>query len=95
MIKKILTSEGIAERSLHESFITMLDASITWTKKWSVEYILSYWYEVAFDRKEVSFDESTIDKIRTALLIKGGIKKPILKNTKQIKKIKQSIKFEE
>ena len=95
MIKKSLTSDGIVRRSLHSSFITMLSASIMWPRKWASKSILTYYWKSVFEEEEVEFNENTIDKIRMALLIKGGVKNPILKDTKQIKKIKQSIKFEE
>ena len=98
MIKKTLTNETLQRLALHESFLTMLFASVKWGEKWDVSDILIYWWGVAFPHRELTeedLNDNTIDSIRYALLMRGGIEHPILKETKRTQLIKQSIIFSE
>ena len=96
MIKKNLTNEAIQRISLHESFLTMIVASIRWEEKWDISDILTYWWGIAFPHRQMieeDLNENTIDNMRLALLEIGGIKSPILRETNRIQLIKQSINF--
>lgn len=90
--------ESTRKRTLHESFLTMIKASIDNPNKWDASEILTYWWEIAFPTKELTeeeLNENTIDKIRVALLQRGGIAKPILEETERTKFIKKSLIFSE
>lgn len=96
MIKKSLSNAAIQKMGLHESFLTMIAASIRWGEKWNFSDILTYWWGIAFPLRQMieeDLSENTIDNMRIALLEIGGVKSPILKETKRIQLIKQSINF--
>ena len=90
--------ESIQRRTLHESFLTMINASIKNPDKWDASEILTYWWEIAFPTKEMTeedLNENTIDNIRAALLQRGGMVNPVLKETTRTKFIKKSLIFTE
>lgn len=98
MINKELTLESLRKRALHDSFLTMLNACIIWPEKWDAGEVLDYWWDAAFPANpmtEEDYNDDTIDTIRIALLIKGGIKNPTLEETKRTQIIKQEIIFTE
>lgn len=98
MIKKDMTLDTKQKMTFHEAFLTMLTASIKWEDKWDISNIIIYWWGIAFPHQELTeenLNDNTIDTIRYALLMRGGIEKPILKETKRTQLIKQSINFSE
>lgn len=94
---KKLTEKGIQQITLHEAFITMLYSSIHDNSKFDTLDILEYWFEIAFGKylTEEDLNAQLIDRIRIQLLIKGGINKPILKETIRIYELKNTIVFDD
>jgi hypothetical protein len=91
-----LSHKGIQQITQHEAFITMLYSTIQENTRFEAVNILAYWFEIAFNREleEDDLNSELIDKIRYQLLIKGGVLKPILKETKRISLIKESFVYE-
>lgn len=94
MINKTFSIKMIKKRILHDSFITMLNSCVLSPAKRNIKDVISYWWEVAFPGTELkigALNAKLIDLIRSALLKKGGIRKPILKETLRIQQIKNFI----
>ena len=93
---RLLSKIGIQQYTNHEAFIIMLNACLRNNSKFELIDIIQYWFELAFSSQinEEDLNDDLIDRIRYQLLIKGGISKPILKESKRIERIKQSIVFE-
>lgn len=98
MINKKMTAEPKRRLALHDSFITMLSASIRWPGIYDAGEIIAKWWKLAFPNNQLTEEElndTTIDRIRHELLKQGGVLSPVLRENNATRRIKQSIIFTE
>ena len=96
-MREQLSKVGIRQRTDHDSFLWMMNASIQEVTNFDIERVLGYWFFYAFGQaiQEEDFNENLIDKIREKLLRSSGVTKPILTETTLSKRVKESIEFED
>ena len=85
----------IAKKYIYEqNFMWMLFASTNENSKFRTKNIIEYYFNLAFQRDAIKsdFDNCVIDNIRKQLLIKAGIMKPILKESKIWNRIYKALK---
>jgi len=76
----------------------MLSASIRWPNIYDAGDIIAKWWRFAFPNDKLTEEElndTTIDRIRYALLFQGGNQSPVLRENSATKRIKQTIIFTE
>lgn len=82
----LLNKKGVRTRFKERAFLTMLLSSLRQESKFNPEEIL-----YKYSKENLKLTKKNINKIRVKLLQEQGKRKPVLKETLQIKRIYEKI----